>query len=262
MGISEINREKSRKRWNRVHSAEERLIRDNKKGREYLKARIHGYLCGDGSVSMRKEKGRPGAVHADIRFYPDHESLIRPFMEAFCQIYGKKPTIRNRGSYYSLAVTSMTAARDILADGGITSTEWHVPGWVAGNKRNSREWLCAFFDCEAHVCKKDMRVQSVNPKGLRQIAEMLRKYGIRSREYSYRRKNKDWNTNYHLVIAKREDRKTFLSLIGLNHVDKLRKLANCQDDGTRLSCSSRKRVPQGIAGSNPAPGALASVAQW
>jgi len=224
MKINDINHERAIKRWNRVHSAEEQLIRRNKKGNEHLKARVHGYLCGDGSVSMRREKGRPGAIHADIRFYPDHESLIRPFTEAFCGIYVKKPTIRNLGKFYSLTITSMPAAKDLLADGSMTSLGWRVPDWVAKSKRNSKEWLRAFFDCEAYVGVRDVRVQSVNLAGLRQIACMLRRFGITSREYSYQRKQRGWNTNYHLVIAKHENRKAFLNLIGFNHVGKLRKL--------------------------------------
>jgi len=224
MEIGEINRVKARTRWNLIHSCEELLIQHNKKGKEHLKARVHGYLCGDGSVSMRKEKGRPCSTHADIRFYPDHKSLIQPFVEAFCRIYVKKPTIRDLGAYYSLTVTSMIVARDLLADGSMTSMGWRVPDWVIGSERNSQEWLRAFFDCEAYVGKKDLRVQSVNLQGLRQIACMLRRFGITSREYSYQRKQRGWNTNYHLVIAKHEDRKAFLNLIGFNHVGKLRKL--------------------------------------
>lgn len=233
MELSEINREKARKRWSRVHSAEEQFIKKNKKGNEPLKARVHGYLCGDGSVSMRKEKGRPGATHADIYFYPDHKSLIRPFTEAFRRIYGKKFTIRNLGAYYSLRLVSMTVAKDLLADGSMTSLGWSVPDWVIGSERNSREWLRAFFDCEAYVSDTDFRVQSVNLQGLRQVAGMLGKFGINTREYSYQRKNKNWNTNYHLVVAKREDRKAFLNLIGLNHTGKLRKLAMCRGGRTR-----------------------------
>lgn len=233
MELSEINRIKVRKRWDRVHSVEERFIKKNKKGNGHLKARVHGYLCGDGSVSMREEKGRPGAIHADIYFYPDHKSLIKPFTEAFRRIYGKRFTLRNLGAYYSLRLVSMTAARDLLADGSMTSLGWRVPEWVIESEENSREWLRAFFDSEAYVSETDFRVQSVNLNGLRQVADMLRKFGINSREYSYQRKNKNWNTNYHLVVAKREDRKAFLNLIGLNHTDKLRKLATCRGGRTR-----------------------------
>ncbi len=235
MELNEINRAKVKKRWSKVHSAEEILIRENKKGNGHLKARVHGYLCGDGSVSIRKEKRRSGDVHhADIRFYPDHESLIRTFTEAFCRIYVKKPAVRDMGKFYFLTLTSMTAAKDLLADGSMTSLGWRVPEWVVSNERNSKEWIRAFFDCEAYVGKADLRVQSVNQPGLRQVAGMLRNFGIASREYSYQRKNKNWNTNYHLVIAKREDRKAFLNLIGFNHAVKLEKLANiCRGHITR-----------------------------
>ncbi len=233
MRINEINRKKARERWGRIHAEEERLIRKNKKGNEHLKARIYGYLCGDGSVSMREEKGRPGMIHADIYFYPDHKLLIRPFTEAFYQIYRKRLTLRNLGTYYSLRLVSMTAAKDILADGRMTSMEWRVPDWIRESKRNSREWLRAFFDCEAYVCTWDLRIQSVNRQGLRQVAEMLKKFGITSKEYIYQRKNKNWNTNYHLSVGGRENRKAFLNLIGFNHVDKLGKLIVCRGGRTR-----------------------------
>ena len=52
-----------------------------------LKARICGYLAGDGSVIIRKDNGNN--LHHIIKFSPDHESLIKPFVQAFKILYKK-----------------------------------------------------------------------------------------------------------------------------------------------------------------------------
>jgi DNA-binding transcriptional regulator WhiA len=227
MDLSEMNREKINLRWKKIHDLEADYIADNAERNQYLKARVHGYLCGDGSVSFRRER-RNEKLHCDIRFYPDHESLIAPFIAAFYRVYGKQPRVKRRKNHYAVLVTSMMAVRDLLKDNSFSSMEWSVPAWIANDKRNSKEWLRAFFDAEAYVGNKRICVQCVNKHGLRQVKEMLEKFGVECKEYSYKRKSKNWNINYHLVISKVESRTNFLNRIGLNHSRKFERLLNAE----------------------------------
>ena len=94
------------------------------------------------------------------------------------------------------------------------------------------EWLKSFFDGEGHVSNRDIRLQSVNEKGLRQVKQLLSDIGIESRFYKYERKNRNWNTNYILSIIKKDYRKMYLNKIGFNHEIKLSKLKQLFPDAT------------------------------
>ncbi|MDD5171532.1 MAG: LAGLIDADG family homing endonuclease [Candidatus ainarchaeum sp.] len=221
MDLSELNRAKVKIRWKRIHDTEKKHIAKYARLTRDLKARVHGYLCGDGSVSQRPERNN-GKMHYEIRFYPDHQSLIPPFVDAFYSVYGQKPHIKKLKNHYRVAITSTIAAKDLFKDGPFSSTEWRVPRWVMRSRLYSKEWIMAFFDAEAYIGRRRICVQCVNRNGLGQVREMLRKFGIESKEYVYKRKNPNWNINYHLVIT--TGRLAFLKRIGLNHKEKLRRL--------------------------------------
>ena len=223
--LSEINREKVLVRWRKVHSAEQEYISTHARKNEPLNARIHGYLCGDGSVSIRKER-RTGKMHHEIRFYPDHRSMAFSFINAFHLVYGKRLRLKERKNHFLVNINSKVIVNDLLRDGSFSSTGWRVPHWVMHNQENAREWLRAFFDSEAHVNNREIRVQSVNMVGLRQVKSMLVNLGVVCREYSYERKNKNWNVNYHLVISRHTNRYNFLKRVGFNHIKKLSRLLN------------------------------------
>ena len=223
MNISEINRKKVLIRWNNIHESEKKFIFNHASKHRHLKARIHGYLCGDGSVSRRKEIAN-GKVHNEIRFYPDHITMASSFLDAFNQVYGKRLRMKERKNHYLVSVNSKIIVNDLLKDGPFSSMNWHVPDWVMRDQENAKEWLRAFFDSEAYVNAREIRVQSVNRMGLHQVKIMLERFGISSGEYSYKRKNNRWNINYHLVISGQVNRCNFLKRVGFNHIKKLNRL--------------------------------------
>ncbi len=223
MDLSELNREKVKTRWRRIHESEMRYLAIHESSTAHLKARIHAYLCGDGSVSWRRERGN-GKMNCEIRFYPDDSSMLTSFSDAFHAVYGKRPHVKMMKNHYRVAITSIIAAKDLLRDGKYSSTEWAIPEWVLKDERNSREWLRAFFDAEAYVGQKRICVQCVNRDGLTQVEGMLKGIGIESRRYEYTRKNPNWNINYHLVITGLRNKVAFLKRVGFNHKKKLNKL--------------------------------------
>jgi intein/homing endonuclease len=223
MDLSEINTKKIQARWAKSHLSEQSYIDNLPNNTKYLKARIHGFLCGDGSVSWRKEKCQ-NKIHCEIRFYPDDISMVSAYLSAFKIIYNKKPTVTQRKNHFCVYLNSMTVVKDLRIDGSFGSTEWSIPDWVFYDSKNLREWLRAFYDSEAYINKKEIRIQSVNRDGIIQIRDALEKFGISSKFYSYQRKEKTWNTNYHLVISRKKSRCAFLKNIGFNHSIKATKL--------------------------------------
>ncbi len=223
MGVSELNRARVKIRWARVHAEEERYISENSHATAPLKARLNAYLCGDGSVYWRNEKGT-SKIHAEIRFYPDHASLVDSFAQAFLAVYGKQINAVKLKNHFLLSITSMVIVKDLLIDTSFSSTLWRVPNWIKNDEQCTIEWLRAFFDAEAYVGSRRICVQSVNLAGLQDVAEMLTRFNLTYKQYSYSRPNKNWNTNYHLVIGRLRDRKQFLKRIGFNHKEKMRKL--------------------------------------
>ncbi|HDQ59877.1 MAG TPA: hypothetical protein ENN30_01640 [Candidatus Woesearchaeota archaeon] len=199
-----------------------------------LRSRLCGYLSGDGGVYIRKEKHRK-ATHYDISFYPDHESLIPPFVDAFENLYGKKPKVKCLGNYYSVHVCSKLACEDLVSITSFGTLSWVAPHKILDSVDAKREWLKTYFDSEAHVSKNSICVQSVNEQGLNQIKSLLETFGITSRIYKYERKEKNWNTNHLLFISTKRDRERYLNEIGFNHVLKSNKLkAQLSSRGARI----------------------------
>ena len=224
--LSKLNKNKIMFRWNRVleghNNHTKKIIRTKKY--KLLKARLLAFLAGDGSVSIRNEKGKANSVHYDISFYPDHPSLTNPFFEAFTYLYIKKPKVRAGNNYFIIKVTSKFACMDLLKISPLGSMTWRVPFNFLSTKECKKEWLRAFFDCESSILKDQIQLQSVNQIGLNEVKELLQEFGIESKIYQYKRKNKNWNTNYLLCIMKKDMRRKFLNTIGFNHVVKKEKL--------------------------------------
>ncbi|NYZ79624.1 hypothetical protein H0N95_00040 [Candidatus Micrarchaeota archaeon] len=199
----------------------------------YKKAMIHGFLAGDGTVSIRREHRVPTTVHYDIFFYPDHIKLVDLYCAAFEQVYGKKLTLckrgfENYGNCYAIKSCCKKATIDLLSLAPIATYEWRVPFNFLEDKKSKIEWVKAFFDAEAHVSTvKNVRitVQSVNKKGIKDVKKLLEGLGITSSKvYKYKRKQTKWGANYILTIYRKNEVKKYAELIGFNHPEKMSKL--------------------------------------
>lgn len=206
-----------------------------------LIARLCGYISGDGSICVRKEFNKT-TTHYDISFYPDHESLIFPFVDAFKRLYAKTPSIKRLNNFYTVRVCSKLASEDLLSITSFKSKEWIVPSKLLDSDSSKIEWIKAYFDSESYVSKNNICVQSVNKEGLYQVKELLNYFGINSKIYEYKRKQKQWSTNYLLFISERNSREAYLNKIGFNHKVKLAKLKSQLSQGSRIRLmgSSRK----------------------
>ena len=139
----------------------------------------------------------------------------------FEQLYGVTPHAKNMGNYFYVQIQNKKACIALLKLAKFGSLSWSIPKIIRNNKKIARFWLRAYFDCDGYVCKKYIQLQSVNEKGLREIAKLLKSWNIETKIYKYERSNKKWNTNYLLNINKRHHCFKFLNSIGFNHELKL-----------------------------------------
>jgi len=223
MNINQRNKKVALSRWQKIHLGEKSLLKQNS-DKYFLKARLCGFLAGDGSVMIRKDND--DKMHYVVRFFPDHDSLIEPFTESLFKVYNKKPIIKKNYSHNGLICYSKVVVEDLLGMTDFGLLEWRIPFNILVDKKSKIEWLRAFFDCEAYVGKNHLKIQTVNKKGMDDLEKLLLEFGIKSKRYIYHPKKKNWNNVYILLINSKSDRLKFLNTIGFNHKLKLSKLQN------------------------------------
>ena len=219
MNLSDRNRWNIGCRWKKIHNIEKDRINE-----DYLiLSRLCGFLAGDGSLIIRKEKSRE-AMRYNVRFYPDDLELVDLFVDSFEKVYSKIPHVKKLKNHFRVSITSKVATLHLDDVASFGTMDWDVPGFVLNSKEYVVEFVRAFYDCEGYVGKNRVDVQSVNKEGLLQIKKLLSELEIDSNFYTYERKNPNWNTNYILVISGKENIINFARFIGFNHSVKRVKL--------------------------------------
>ncbi len=230
-------------RWTKEYQKTEEYILKNKSNFKLEKARLIGFLMGDGSLTSKQSNSK--FPHHDIRFYPDDIELAKLFVKDFKKIYLKKPTIKKLKNHFRVHVSSRPAWEDLNKIAGFSSLEWDLPKKYFRSKEEKIIWLRALFDCEGYVGKRAIQLQSVNLKGISSIKKTLLNIGITSSIYNYTRKNPNWNVNYILSITKKDNLIKFSNLVGFDHSlkkEKIKKyLPMCQSGNGTVS----KTVPLG-----------------
>lgn len=123
MGIKKSTKNIVIFRWNKIHKEEKNSFKLLPEF-FFLKARVCGYLAGDGTVMIRKEK--TGKKHYYIKFYPDHISLINPFIESFQTIYNKKPKVKKLNKFFEVACYSKPVVEDLLKTSKFGLLKWRA----------------------------------------------------------------------------------------------------------------------------------------
>lgn len=210
-------------RWKKQFSETKQHIINNNSKFSGEKARIIGFIMGDGSINSSDRNGH----HHDIRFYPDNLRVAKIFMRDFEYLYLKKPKLKKLKNYFSLHISSKPAWEDLRKIGDFSSLKWEFPK-ILFSEEEKIEWLKAIFDCEAYVNvkKKNINFQTVSKKGIISIQNLLKELGIESKIYPYKRNNPKWNINYLLFIWGKANIYNFAQRVGFNHSLKKKKLKN------------------------------------
>jgi hypothetical protein len=221
MEINKRNKKIAQSRWKKIHDRERSILNQNSH-KYFLKARLCGFLAGDGSIMIRKDN--QGKMHYVLRFFPDHVSLIKPFTESLFGLYNKTPIIKKNFSHNGLICYSKIIVEDLLQTSSFGIYDWRAPLHILNNKKNKVEWLRAFFDSEGYVGKKHIKIQTVNKKGMDDVERLLSELKIRTRRYVYKSTNKNFHDVHIIIIGKRSEQLKFLNIIGFNHKVKLARL--------------------------------------
>ncbi|MFQ6130223.1 MAG: LAGLIDADG family homing endonuclease [Candidatus Hadarchaeaceae archaeon] len=184
-------------------------------------ARLHGYVCGDGSANFYNYSYRKPKAHLNIKI--DDRACLAKIIEAFVRL-DYSPNILEakgkNGTWFTIQAQREKIVREILSLGPVGSYKWRLPDlpkqqWI-------REWIIAFFDSDATVTcvNKEITIESVNQTGLGHLRTVLtKKFGVCS--YLKFRKNRKI---YLLRICGKANLERFYNKIGFYHHRKQKKL--------------------------------------
>jgi len=147
------------------------------------KARILARLKADGSIS---KIGTDYKISYEVK---DVEQL-KSFEQDIKNVYGLgMKWLTNRSGITGLPiplvrVRSKLALEDLLKFGKFRSKNWTVPTQILNARKDiQKEFIRAFYDDEGSVIVKrhEIRLYSINKKGLEQIKDMLKKFNIKTK---------------------------------------------------------------------------------
>lgn len=187
---------------------------------KYL-ARLHGYVCGDGSANFYSYSHRKPKAHLNIKI--DDQACLDKIIEAFARL-DYFPNILEakgkNGAWFTVQAQKEKIVREILSLGPVGSYKWRMPDlqkqqWI-------REWITAFFDSDATVTcvNREIVVESVNQTGLRHLRMILAKnFGV----YSNLKFRRDREI-YLLRICGKSNLERFCDNVGFYHQQKQKKV--------------------------------------
>jgi DNA-binding transcriptional regulator WhiA len=208
-------------RWNKKLKEEKNRLLNNSKSR-LLKSAICGFIAGDGSLQVRKEKT---FYHYQLDFFPDDKEMLEKYVEFIEYVYYKKPLVQEKKNFFSVRLTSKTIIVDLLRYAEFGVRKWTIPNKLFKNKKDKKYWLKAFFSAEGTVNSCRIKIQSINKEGLKQVSKLLNDFNIDHREYTYIPHKPSYSQVYVIMIMKRNSRRKFAKEIGFWHTKKEKILA-------------------------------------
>lgn len=213
MEISERNKKVAVARWKKIHDIEKDKIKVTNKNFN-IKAAICGFLAGDGSVQIRKEKK---FTHYQIDFFPDDKIMLDTYLSFIREIYNKKPSVKNKAKFYSVRLTSRTMVEDLSVYAKFGIYRWNVPWSLLKTNTAKAYWLKAFFSAEAYVGNNVIKIQTVNKDGMLDVSKLLNELDINHSFYEYTPKRSNLSKVAMIFIIKKQARKLFHEKIGFWH---------------------------------------------
>lgn len=159
-------------------------IKEPKKGFEKLnsaKSRIIAHLIGDGCLYK---------TNSDyvLKYEVKDEELLNQFAKDIVSVYGLKPSFEINYSGKTgkpinfVRLRSKIAYVDLLNYSSYYSKDWKLKKAIIESKLNlKKEFLKALFDDEGTIANREIRLYSINKKGIEQIQSMLLNFGIESK---------------------------------------------------------------------------------
>lgn len=180
-------------------------------------AAIHAYLCGDGYVIKNPKTQKKKYYY--LGFRNTNLTLLKDFQKKFYSYFRVKPRLKE--GERCIVQNKKIYEKVIKRFHSFYSREWEMP---ILNKKLTKIWLRAFFDCEGWVIVKSHQnrhigMECVNKNGLDKIKNALSSFKIKSKI----KKRRDRNI-YSLYIFGKVNLIKFRNNIGFIHPDKKEKL--------------------------------------
>lgn len=190
-------------------------------------ASLMGFLVGDGYLR------RTGSSY-EISFTNSDDELIGDFSRKMEKVFSLKPSIssdKRRRHVLDAKVFSVELGR-LMEGMGLIADSWNkrVPDEMMRSPEDVvREFLRAFFDCEAHVMERGPAIQvtSASETLLEQVRILLMRFGICStlhKFFSRATNSTQKKTRYCRLAVCGEDAMKFAKAVGFNSTEKAEKL--------------------------------------
>jgi len=216
MDVSERNKKVALARWKNYRDAQEKKMAKGKEA-DYWKAAVCGFLAGDGSVQVRKDKNQ---MRHQLDFFPDNDFMRDTYLQAIQMLYLQKLSVRIRHNVYAVRISSRVIVEDILKYAIFGIKRWNIPKSLLYNNKNKAAWLRAFYSAEGYVGDKQIKIQTVNKQGMLEVSKLLNDLGVRHNFYEYSPKSAKHSRVSIIIICKRGDRERFLKKVGFWHSKK------------------------------------------
>lgn len=216
MNICARNKKVALARWANIHKKNIKKIRKDIPS-FILRALLCGFLSGDGSVRVRRERD---FYHYDAYFYPDDKSMLSAYKRAIFYVYGKKVSVKRMPGFFIASTSSRYIVQDLIKYGRFGIYSWMPPHWLRQYVGAREAWLSGFFSAEAHITDKVIRVQTTNLRGMKKLSQLLLDLGIENRQYVHTPKKSHWSQVGIIIIAKKAARIKYFTHIGFCHTRK------------------------------------------
>ncbi|MDD5651017.1 MAG: LAGLIDADG family homing endonuclease [Candidatus Nanoarchaeia archaeon] len=184
-------------------------------------AEILGYICAEGCDSdyidnhwgydkRRGKSYRRSSKRVSITFSNTDEGLKKHFINIFNKVFGYSRHFNKSGNFCINRIEVVKYLRDYSLFG---SKRWKVPKQIKNANNKIKSAFCrAYFDGDGTIetKKKEIRLDSTNENGLKEVKTLLDNLKFNSHFYSFKGR-------YRIVIREIEG---FSKIIGSNHPKK------------------------------------------
>lgn len=210
-------------RWKRKLDEERTKISNNRRAL-LMKSALCGFLAGDGSVQVRKERKEDNYHRYQLDFFADDRDMLNAYLLFVKLVYSLVPTVKIRNNMYVARTSQRVIVRDLIRLCKFGIYKWNFPENLFRIKGAKEMWLKAFFSAEGYVNKKYVKIQSVNIKSIKKVNALLSEFKIRGNYYEYSSKNKNHSKVGMIFINERKSREIYYKKIGFWHERKTEKL--------------------------------------
>lgn len=133
------------------------------------KSALCGFLAGDGSVQIRKERKEDKFFRYQLDLYADDEEMLETYNRFIKLLYNISPKVSFRENILVSRTSQRLPVIDLLSVSKFGIYTWNLPKTLFKVKGSKETWLKAFFSAEGYVGKKYIKIQSVNIKSLKKF---------------------------------------------------------------------------------------------